>query len=155
MHGRRLWNCVRCQCGFCRCDACKSHHNARNCWSYSHALVAFALVLVKVICRSMGYTHGSISISPCGFYGCSDLCAAAGSPVVCDLRVGLYRLGIERPVHVSGRVRLNIRWFRMDCRRIFMESVGLRLHGSCFRCCRVSCIAPSQTHQVFRRVRCG
>lgn len=34
-----------------------------------------------VICRSMGYTHGSISTSPCGFYGGSDLCAAVGSPV--------------------------------------------------------------------------
>lgn len=34
-----------------------------------------------VICKSMGYKHGSISTSPCGFYGGSDLCAAAGSPV--------------------------------------------------------------------------
>ena len=35
-----------------------------------------------VVCRSMGYTHGSVSTSPCGFYGGADLCGAAGSPVV-------------------------------------------------------------------------
>lgn len=34
-----------------------------------------------VICRSMGYAHGSISSSPCGFYGGADLCGAAGGPV--------------------------------------------------------------------------
>ena len=41
----------------------------------------------KVICRSMGYAHGSVSSSPCRFYGGADLCGAAGSPVVrfCDL----------------------------------------------------------------------
>ena len=41
---------------------------------------------VKVICRSMGYSHGSVSSSPCRFYGGADLCGAAGSPVVrfCD-----------------------------------------------------------------------
>ena len=37
-----------------------------------------------VICRSMGYAHGSVSSSPCGFYGGADLCGAAGSPVVHD-----------------------------------------------------------------------
>jgi len=36
---------------------------------------------VKVICRSMGYAHGSISSSPCSFYGGADLCGAAGTPV--------------------------------------------------------------------------
>ena len=30
----------------------------------------------------MGYVHGSVSGSPCGFYGGADLCGAAGSPVV-------------------------------------------------------------------------
>ena len=35
-----------------------------------------------VICRSMGYDFGSVSSSPCGFYGGADLCGAAGSPVV-------------------------------------------------------------------------
>jgi hypothetical protein len=59
--------------------------DARKCLSCLHVVVALALVFVKVICRSMGYTHGSISTSPCGFYGGSDLCAAAGSPVVSEL----------------------------------------------------------------------
>jgi hypothetical protein len=36
---------------------------------------------VKVICRSIGYAHGSISSSPCSFYGGADLCGAAGTPV--------------------------------------------------------------------------
>jgi len=35
-----------------------------------------------VVCRSMGYAYGSVSTSPCGFYGGADLCGAAGSPVV-------------------------------------------------------------------------
>ena len=35
-----------------------------------------------VICRSMGYDFGSVSSSPCGFYGGADICGAAGSPVV-------------------------------------------------------------------------
>lgn len=40
-----------------------------------------------VVCRSMGYAHGSISSSPCGFYGGADLCGAAGSPVaMADLK---------------------------------------------------------------------
>jgi hypothetical protein len=34
-----------------------------------------------VICRSVGYTHGSLSTSPCGFYGGVDLCGAVGSSV--------------------------------------------------------------------------
>jgi len=34
-----------------------------------------------VICRSMGYAHGSVGSSPCGFYGGADLCGSAGSPV--------------------------------------------------------------------------
>ena len=34
-----------------------------------------------VICRSMGYSRGSVSSSPCGFYGGADLCGAPGSPV--------------------------------------------------------------------------
>ena len=42
-------------------------------------------MLVKVICRSMGYAHGSVSSSPCGFYGGADLCGAVGSPVVGSL----------------------------------------------------------------------
>ncbi len=42
-------------------------------------------MLVKVICRSMGYAHGSVSSSPCGFYGAADLCGAAGSPVAGSL----------------------------------------------------------------------
>jgi len=40
-----------------------------------------------VICRSMGYSRGSVSSSPCGFYGGADLCGAAGSPVaMADLK---------------------------------------------------------------------
>jgi len=40
-----------------------------------------------VICRSMGYARGSVSSSPCGFYGGADLCGAPGSPVaMADLR---------------------------------------------------------------------
>lgn len=35
-----------------------------------------------VICRSMGYAHGSVGSSACGFYGGADLCGSAGSPVV-------------------------------------------------------------------------
>lgn len=34
-----------------------------------------------VVCRSLGFAHGTVSTSPCGFYGTSDLCGAAGSPV--------------------------------------------------------------------------
>merc|ERR1711865_976845 len=41
----------------------------------------------EVICRSMGYAHGSISSSPCSFYGGADLCGAAGTPVaMADLK---------------------------------------------------------------------
>ena len=35
-----------------------------------------------VICRSLGYMHGSLSSSSCGFYGGADLCGAAGTPAV-------------------------------------------------------------------------
>jgi hypothetical protein len=35
-----------------------------------------------VICRAMGFSHGSVSSSPCGFYGGADICGAAGTPVV-------------------------------------------------------------------------
>ena len=35
-----------------------------------------------VVCRSMGYSHGAVSTSPCGHYGGADLCGAAGTPVV-------------------------------------------------------------------------
>ena len=38
--------------------------------------------LVQVICRSMGYAVGSMSSSPCNFYGGADLCGAKGAPVV-------------------------------------------------------------------------
>ena len=34
-----------------------------------------------VVCRSLGFAHGTVSTSPCGFYGTADLCGAAGSPV--------------------------------------------------------------------------
>ena len=40
------------------------------------------LCLAKVVCRSMGFAHGSVSSSPCRFYGGADLCGASGSPVV-------------------------------------------------------------------------
>jgi len=49
-----------------------------------------------VICRSMGYIHGSISSSPCRFYGGADLCGAAGSPVaMADLRCSGLEWGVE------------------------------------------------------------
>jgi len=35
-----------------------------------------------VICRSLGFAYGTVSSSPCGFYGASNLCGAPGSPVV-------------------------------------------------------------------------
>ena len=35
-----------------------------------------------VVCRSLGYSFGSVSTSPCGFYGGANLCGAPGSPVV-------------------------------------------------------------------------
>ena len=35
-----------------------------------------------VICRSLGYTHGIVSSSPCAFYGAANMCGAPGSPVV-------------------------------------------------------------------------
>ena len=35
-----------------------------------------------VVCRALGYSYGSVSTSPCGFYGGSNLCGAVGSPVV-------------------------------------------------------------------------
>lgn len=39
-----------------------------------------------VICRTMGFARGSVSSSPCGFYGGADLCGAEGSPVaIADL----------------------------------------------------------------------
>jgi len=34
-----------------------------------------------VICRAMGFARGSVSSSPCGFYGGADVCGAQGSPV--------------------------------------------------------------------------
>ena len=34
-----------------------------------------------VICRSLGFAFGTVSSSPCGFYGASNLCGAPGSPV--------------------------------------------------------------------------
>ena len=40
------------------------------------------LAAADVVCRSMGYTHGSVSSSPCGFYGGANLCGAPGTPVV-------------------------------------------------------------------------
>ena len=43
------------------------------------------LAAADVVCRSMGYTHGAVSSSPCGFYGGANLCGVPGSPVVCDL----------------------------------------------------------------------
>jgi len=45
-----------------------------------------------VICRSMGYAVGSISSSPCNFYGGADLCGAKGAPVAMS---GLKCLGSE------------------------------------------------------------
>ena len=40
-----------------------------------------------MICRSLGYAHGSIGSSSCSFYGGADLCGAAGDPVaMADLR---------------------------------------------------------------------
>lgn len=49
-----------------------------------------------VICRSMGYGHGSISSSPCRFYGGADLCGAAGSPVaMADLKCSGLEWGVE------------------------------------------------------------
>ena len=44
--------------------------------------LCMGLGLVQVICRSMGYAVGSISSSPCNFYGGADLCGAKGAPVV-------------------------------------------------------------------------
>ena len=35
-----------------------------------------------VICRSLGYMHGSVGGSSCGCYGGADLCGAEGTPVV-------------------------------------------------------------------------
>jgi hypothetical protein len=34
-----------------------------------------------VVCRSLGFAHGTVSTSPCGFYGATNLCGAPGSPV--------------------------------------------------------------------------
>jgi len=49
-----------------------------------------------VICRSMGYARGSISSSPCRFYGGADLCGASGSPVaMADLRCSGSEWGVE------------------------------------------------------------
>ena len=45
------------------------------------------LAAADVVCRSMGYTHGAVSSSPCGFYGGAYLCGVPGSPVVYDLRL--------------------------------------------------------------------
>ena len=107
-----------------------------------------AFVVAKVICRSMGYTHGSISTSPCGFYGGSDLCAATGSPVVsCEV----LRFFIKWPLLLSGHVGLDMRWIRMECGRMLMGNARRRLHGSCFRCC---CVLH-QIRQSRRARRCG
>ena len=40
------------------------------------------LAAADVACRALGYAHGSISSSPCGFYGGANLCGAPGTPVV-------------------------------------------------------------------------
>ena len=34
-----------------------------------------------VICRSLGFAYGTVSSSPCGFYGAANLCGTPGSPV--------------------------------------------------------------------------
>ena len=34
-----------------------------------------------VICRSLGFAYGTVSSSPCGFYGAANLCGTLGSPV--------------------------------------------------------------------------
>jgi len=39
------------------------------------------LAAADVVCRALGYAHGSVSSSPCGFYGGANLCGAPGTPV--------------------------------------------------------------------------
>ena len=39
------------------------------------------LEAAQVVCRGMGFDFGTVSSSPCGAYGGSDVCGAAGSPV--------------------------------------------------------------------------
>ena len=44
---------------------------------------------VDVVCRMMGYDHGTMGSSPCVSYGGVHLCAASGSPVAMkSLRCG-------------------------------------------------------------------
>ena len=58
------------------------YHRILWIWLLGAALTGANPAAADVICRSMGYDFGSVSSSPCGFYGGADLCGAAGSPVV-------------------------------------------------------------------------
>lgn len=67
-----------------------------------------------VICRSMGFAYGSISNSPCGFYGGADVCGAAGTPVVRVMPASRLPLSlfVVLVVHIAigGRGRLAVLW---------------------------------------------
>lgn len=62
----------------------------------------------------MGYAHGSVSSSPCGFYGGEDLCGAAGSPVV-GLFVCVRRLALATCSHLPGNGGPEMLGLGMEC----------------------------------------
>ena len=69
-----------------------------------------------VVCRSLGFAHGTVSTSPCGFYGTSDLCGAAGSPVesafIIARRSFFHEVMPSHFVH-AGHGRSYMQWLRM------------------------------------------
>jgi len=58
-----------------------------------------------VICRSMGFTSGTVSAAPCNFYGGSDLCGAPGSQVAMSDLNALDQSGHSRNAHGQPRQR--------------------------------------------------
>ena len=71
-------------------------------------------MLVKVICRSMGYAHGSVSSSACGFYGAADLCGAAGSPVAGSLLQHFNGHFIATSPRLQGHGGSKMLWVRVE-----------------------------------------
>ena len=74
---------------------------------------------VEVICRSMGYAHGSISSSPCSFYGGVDLCGASGTPVV-SLPFTIMCVACVVDFVPGGHGGFEMRWIGMECGRMLL-----------------------------------
>ena len=60
------------------------------------SVCGMSLEAADVVCRQIGYDFGSVSSSPCGSYGGSQLCGATGMPVAMqDLRCEGGELNIQ------------------------------------------------------------